>query len=78
MAKNAIKKYPGNKYTEELSWIILQAKYQLFALSIDEKRLERARDAQDEYYNFVTEYPTSKHRKEAEKMAVQIRKLLND
>lgn len=78
VAKNALKNYPSNSYQEDFSWLILQAKYQQFALSIDEKRLERARDAQDEYYNFVTEYPSSKHRKEAEKMAVQIRKLLND
>ena len=42
--------------------------------SFEELKLERARDAQDEYYNFVTEYPESKHRKEAERMLVQIKK----
>ena len=46
--------------------------------SIEEKKLERARDAQDEYYNFVTEFPESKHRKDAEKMMNQIKKIIKD
>ena len=55
-------------------WLILMAKYQQLINSFEEKNIERARDAQDEYYNFITEYPNSKHRKEAEKMMTQIRK----
>lgn len=78
VAKNALKNYPSNKYQEEFSWLILQAKYQQMVNSFEEKKLERARDAQDEYYNFVTEYPNSNHRKEAEKMFVQISKIIKD
>lgn len=78
VSKNALKNYPSNKYQEDFSWYILQAKYQQMINSFEEKKLERARDAQDEYYNFITEYPTSKHRKEAEKMMVQIRKITKD
>ncbi len=73
-AKNALKNYPSNKYQEDFSWLILQAKYQQLINSFEERKIERARDAQDEYYNFVTEYPNSKHRKDAEKMMQQIRK----
>lgn len=73
-AKNALKNYPSNKYQEDFSWLILQAKYQQLIHSFEERKIERARDAQDEYYNFVTEYPNSKHRKDAEKMMTQIRK----
>ena len=40
--------------------------------------MERARDAQDEYYNFITEFPDSKHRKEADKMLTTIRKIIKD
>ena len=40
--------------------------------------MERARDTQDEYYNFITEYPTSKHRKEADRMLNQIKKIIKD
>jgi outer membrane protein assembly factor BamD len=73
-AKNALKNYPSNSYQEDFSWLILQAKYQQLINSFEEKKIERARDAQDEYYNFITEYPNSKRRKEADKMMVQIRK----
>ena len=72
--KNALKNYPSNKYQEDFNWLILQSKYQQMVNSFEELKLERARDAQDEYYNFVTEYPESKHRKEAERMLVQIKK----
>ena len=78
VCKNALKNYPSNKYQEDFSWLILQAKYQQTINSIDEKKLERARETQDEYYNFVTEFPDSKHRKEAEKMIVQIRKITRE
>lgn len=78
VCKNALKDYPSNKYQEDFSWLILQAKYQQLVNSIDEKKLERARDTQDEYYNFITEYPDSKHRKEAEKMVVYIRKITKE
>ena len=78
VSKNALKNYPSNKYQEDFNWYILQAKYQQMINSFEEKKLERARDAQDEYYNFITEYPSSKHRKEADKMMVQIRKITKD
>ena len=78
VAKNALKNYPSNKFQEEFSWLILQSKYQQMLNSFEDKKIERARDAQDEYYNFVTEYPDSKHRKEAERMMNQIRKIIKN
>jgi outer membrane protein assembly factor BamD len=78
VCKNALKNYPSNKYQEEFSWLILQSKYQEMVHSFEERLAERARDAQDEYYNFVTEYPTSKHRKEADKMQDKIRKTIRE
>lgn len=76
-AKNAIKKYPSNKYLEEFNWIILQAKYQQMLNSVTELKAERARDAQDEYYSFITEYPNSKHKSAAESIGKAIKKVLN-
>ena len=76
VARNAIKKYPGNKYTEQLSWIILQAKYQQAINSFEDKKAERARAAEDEYYNFITDFPTSKHRQAAERIKKDIDKIL--
>lgn len=78
VAKNALKNYPSNKYQEDFSWLVLQAKYQQMINSFEDKKIERARDAQDEYYNFITEFPDSKHRKEAERMMNQIKKFLKD
>lgn len=78
VAKNALKDYPSNRYQEEFSWLILQAKYEQMVNSFEEKKLDRAREAQDEYYNFTTEYPESKHRKEADKMLQQIRKITKE
>lgn len=76
VARNAIKKYPGNSYTEELCWIILQAKYQQMVNSVEEKKAERARNTEDEYYNFITDFPDSKHRQQAEKIKKDVDKVL--
>ena len=78
VCKNALKDYPSNKYQENFSWLILQAKYQQMINSFEDKKLERARDTQDEYYNFITEFPNSKRRKEADKMLVQIKKIIKE
>ena len=76
VAKNAMRDYPTNKYQEELNWLILQAKYQQLVNSLDSKREERARDTEDEYYSFVTQYPNSKHRAAAERIRKDLNKIL--
>ena len=77
VAKNALKTYPTNKYQEELNWLILQAKYQQMINSLDNKREDRARETNDGYYNFITEYPTSKHLDAAKKINKETEKILN-
>jgi outer membrane protein assembly factor BamD len=77
IAKNAIKNYPTNQYQEQLSWIVLQAKYQQTIHSVDSKKEDRARDTEDEYYSFITEYPNSKHIAAAEKINKEIQKILH-
>ena len=78
IAKNALKDYPTNKYQEDLNWIILQAKYQQLVNSLDSKREERARDTEDEYYSFVTQYPNSKHIAAAERIHKELNKILKN
>ena len=78
VSRNALKNYPSNKYQEEFNWLVMQAKYQQMVHSVEEKKMDRARDAQDEYYNFITEYPDSKHRKEIERMFNNIRKVIKE
>lgn len=77
-AKNALKEYPTNKYQEDLNWLILQSKYQQTINSVDTKVEQRARETEDEYYNFITEYPNSKHIDSAHKIAKDIQKYLKE
>ena len=76
IAKNALEKYPTNKYQEELNWLILQAKYQQVINSFDNRREERARETEDEYYSFITQHPNSKHIPTAEKIGKELKKIL--
>ena len=66
-ARNALKDYPyaSQKLREELAILILRAKYHLARQSVVERRLERFRDAIDEYYAFRNDYPESPYMKEA-------------
>ncbi len=66
-AKNALKDYPYTTLREDLSVLILRAKYQMAHKSIEAKKLERYRDTIDEYYAFKTEFPDSKYISEADK-----------
>ena len=67
-AQNALKDYPYTNMREELSILILKAKYELAYYSVEEKKLERYRETVDEYYAFKTEFPESKHLKEADQI----------
>ena len=40
--------------------------------------MDRARDTEDEYYNFITEYPESKHRSAAERIGKEVKKMLEN
>ena len=75
IAKNALKDYPTNQYQEELNWLILQSKCRQMLNSIDVKKEDRARETEDEYYNFITEYPDSKHRNAAERIGKEAKKI---
>lgn len=65
-AQNALKDYPYTKMREDLSILILRAKYDMAKQSVLEKKPERMRDTIDEYYAFTNEFPESKYKKEVE------------
>ncbi|HRZ98232.1 MAG TPA: outer membrane protein assembly factor BamD [Paludibacter sp.] len=77
-AQNALRKYPANKYREELSMIILEAKYQQALQSVPEKRMDRYRSTIDEYYNYINEFPEGKMRKQAERIFNDSKKIVKD
>jgi len=66
-AENALKDFPyaSPERREELSILILRSKYHLAKGSVEEKRLDRYREAIDEYYSFVNDFPESQHLSEA-------------
>jgi outer membrane protein assembly factor BamD len=66
--KNSLNEFPDTKYREELLFLILKSSYLLADNSVYSKRKERFQDAVDEYYTFISEFPESKYKKEAQKM----------
>ena len=52
---------------EDFALLIMKSKYELAQQSVEEKKLERYRDAEDECYGFINEYPESKNKALAEK-----------
>lgn len=66
-AQNILKEYPYTKLREDLSILILRAKYKMALKSVEDKKVDRYRDAVDEYYAFKNEFPESKYLDEAEK-----------
>lgn len=67
-AQNALKDYPYTNLREDLSILILRAKYELAVYSVEERKQERYREAVDEYYAFKNEFHESKYLKEAERI----------
>ena len=65
-AQNVLKDYPYTKLREELSILILRAKYGMAKESVLEKKEERMRETIDEYYAFKNEFPESKYIAEVE------------
>lgn len=65
-AQNVLKDYPYTKLREDLSILILRAKYGMAKESVLEKKEERMRETVDEYYAFKNEFPESKYMSEVE------------
>lgn len=76
-AQNALKDYPYTNLREDLSILILRAKYEMAIYSVEDKRVERYRETVDEYYAFKNEFPESKYMKEAEKIFKDSEKMLD-
>ena len=66
-AQNALNDYPYSALRENFATLIMKSKYELAQMSVEEKKLQRYQDAEDECYGFINEYPDSKERGTAEK-----------
>lgn len=64
--KVSLDDYPNTKNREELMWLVLDSNFQLAENSIRTKQKERYQSTIDEYYSFISQFPESKYRKEAD------------
>lgn len=65
-AQNALKDYPYTSLREQFAVLIMRSKFELAEQSVEEKKLDRYQDAEDECYGFINEYPDSKEKDTAE------------
>lgn len=77
-AQNALNDYPYSSLREDFSILIMKSKYELAQMSIEEKRLQRFQDAEDECYGFINEYPDSKERFTAEHYIEKCKQITKD
>ena len=77
-AQNILREYPYTKRREDLSILILRAKYEMAKESVPEKKEDRMRAAVDEYYAFKNEFPESKYLPEVEKIYEDANKFLTN
>jgi outer membrane protein assembly factor BamD len=76
-ARNTLDDYPDTQYREELSFLILDAKYLEAINSVEAVQEERLRNTLDEYYSFINEYPESQYLSNANKIFEVTTALLN-
>jgi outer membrane protein assembly factor BamD len=77
-AENALKTYPFTKLREDCSLLIVKSKFLLAENSSDKKRVDRYRDAEDECYGFLNEFPDSKNKALAERYIEKCKKVTKD
>lgn len=77
-AQNALKTYPYTSKREDFSVLIMKSKYYLAKNSSEAKRVERYRDAEDECYGFLNEFPESKEAATAQEFIEKCKKITKD
>ena len=73
--KNVLKENADNRYREDVLYYTALASYKYALNSIKEKQKERYLDFIDDYYNFISEYPDSKHKKELDELYAKVEHL---
>lgn len=62
--RNVLKDDAENRYREDVMYYTAMASYKYAKMSVEEKQRERLLTFQDDYFNFIGEFPESKYRKE--------------
>ena len=74
--KNVLKEDADNQYREEILYYTAMAAYKYALNSVEEKQRERYMTFIDDYYNFVGEYPQSKHKAELDGIYKKVSKII--
>ena len=77
-SENALKTYPFTSMREKFAVLIMKSKYELARQSVEDKKVDRYRDAEDECYGFINEYPESEERKTSEKYIMRCKEITKD
>jgi len=77
VAQNALRNFPTTRYREDLSMVILEAKFKQAVLSVAERRQERYTETLDEAYSFINEFPDGRHRRQADRILREARRALD-
>jgi outer membrane protein assembly factor BamD len=77
-AQNCLKDYPYCSLREDFMVLIMKSKFHLAENSSEEKRVERYRDAEDECYGFINEFPESKNAATAQKYIAKCKKVIKE
>ena len=73
--KNVLKENADNRYREDVLYYTALASYKYALNSVKDKQKERYLDFIDDYYNFISEYPDSKHKKELDGLYAKVEHL---
>ncbi|MCR4859919.1 MAG: outer membrane protein assembly factor BamD [Bacteroidales bacterium] len=71
--KNILKDDADNVFREEILYYSAMSSYKYADMSVKDKRKERFLVFQDDYLNFVGEYPESSHRKELDALYAKVK-----
>ena len=76
--RNALNDYPYSDLRENFAILVMKSKFELAQMSVEEKKVQRFQDAEDECYGFINEYPDSKERKTAEDYIKKCKQITKD
>ena len=71
--KNVLKDDADNVFREEILYYSAMSSYKYAEMSVREKQKERFLVFQDDYLNFIGEYPESEHRKELDALYAKVK-----
>jgi len=74
--KNVLKEDAENRYREDILYYVAMSAYKYAENSVASKKHERYLSFVDDYLNFVSEYPESKHRRELDTIYERVNKIV--